>query len=68
MEAASCRSAAGKAVRVGLLQAEQRRSNGGQLQAEQPKVNMVLQAGAAVVDCITAGGAVEVNYSTAGRQ
>ena len=45
MEAASCRSAAGKAARVGLLQAEQRRSNGGQLQAEQPKVNMVLQAG-----------------------
>ena len=28
----------------------------------------VLQAGAAVVDYITAGGAVEVNYSTAGRQ
>jgi hypothetical protein len=46
-------------VRVGLLQAEQRRSNGGQLQAEQPKVNMVLQAGAAVVNYITAGGAVE---------
>ena len=56
MEAASCRSAAGKAARVGLLQ------------AEQPKVNMVLQAGAAVVDCITAGGAVEVNYGAAGRQ
>jgi hypothetical protein len=28
-----------------VLQAEQRRSNGGQLQAEQPKVNVVLQAG-----------------------
>ena len=41
--------------------------NGGQLQAEQPKVNMVLQAGAAVVDCITAGGAVGVNCGTAGR-
>ena len=29
---------------------------------------MVLQAGAAVVDYITAGGAVEVNYGTTGRQ
>ena len=29
---------------------------------------MVLQAGAAVVDYITAGGAVEVNYGAAGRQ
>ena len=68
MEAASCQSAAGKAARVSLLQAEQQRSNGGQLQAEQPKVNMVLQAGAAVVDYITAGRAVEVNYGAAGRQ
>ena len=59
VKAVSYQSAAGKAVRVGLLQAEQRRSNGVQLQAEQPKVNMVLQAGAAVVDYITAGGAVE---------
>ena len=42
--------------------------NGGQLQAEKPKVNVVLQAGAAVVDCVTAGGAVEVNYGAAGRQ
>jgi hypothetical protein len=49
VEAASCRSAAGKAARVGLLQAEQRRSNGGQLQAEQPKVNVVLQVEAAKV-------------------
>ena len=68
MEAASCRSAAGKAARVGLLQTEQRRSNRGQLQAEQPKVNIVLQAGAAVVDYITAGRAVEVKYGAAGRQ
>ena len=60
--------AAGKAARVGLLQAKQRRSNRGQQQAEQPKVNMVLQAGAAVVDYITVGGAVEVNYGAAGRQ
>ena len=29
---------------------------------------VVLQAGAAVIDCITAGGAVEVNYGAAGRQ
>ena len=29
---------------------------------------MVLQEGAAVVDCITAGGAVEVNCGAAGRQ
>ena len=28
----------------------------------------MLQAGAAVVDYITVGGAVEVNYNTAGRQ
>ena len=42
--------------------------NGGQLQAEQLKVNIVLQAGAAVVNYITAGRAVEVNYSAAGRQ
>ena len=63
----SIQSAAGKTARVGLLQTEQRRLNGGQLQTEQPKVNMVLQAGAAVVDCITAGGAVEVNYGTAGK-
>ena len=40
----------------------------GLLQAEQPKVNIVLQAGAAVVDYITVNRAVEVNYSTAGRQ
>ena len=38
MEAASCQSAAGKAARVGLLQAKQQRSNGGQLQAEAAKV------------------------------
>ena len=43
MEAASCRSAAGKAVRVGLLQAEQRRLNGGQLQAEQQFLIVLLQ-------------------------
>ena len=61
MEAASCQSAAGKVARVNLLQAEQRRSNRGQLQAEQPKVNIVLQAGAAVVNYITAGGVVEIN-------
>ena len=67
VEAASCQSAAGKAARVGLLQAEQQRLNGVQLQAEQPKVNVVLQAGAAVVDCITAGGAVGVNCVTTGR-
>jgi hypothetical protein len=36
---------AGRAVRVGLLQAEQQQLNGGQLRAEQPKVNIVLQAG-----------------------
>ena len=35
----------GKVARAGLLQAEQRRLNRGQLQAEQPKVNIVLQAG-----------------------
>jgi hypothetical protein len=41
VEAASYQSAAGKAVRVGLLQAEQQRSNGGQLQAKQLEVNWV---------------------------
>ena len=60
--------AAGKAARVGLLQAEQRRLNRGQLQAKQLKVNIVLQTGAAVVDYITAGRAVKVNYSAAERQ
>ena len=60
--------AAGKAARVNLLQAEQRQLNRGQLQAKQPKVNIVLQAGAAVVNYITVGGAVEVNYSTIERQ
>ena len=64
----SIQSAAGKAARVSLLQAEQRRSNRGQLQAKQPKVNIVLQAGAAVVNYITADRAVEVNYNAAGRQ
>jgi hypothetical protein len=59
VEAANCQSAAGKATRVGLLQAEQQQSNGVQLQAKQPKVNVVLQAGAAVINYITAGGAVE---------
>ena len=59
--------AAGKAARVGLLQAEQQRLNRGQLQAEQPKVNIVLQAGAVVINYITIDKAVEVNYSTAGR-
>jgi hypothetical protein len=41
--------AAGKTTRVGLLQTEQRWSNGGQLQAEQLKVNVVLQVEAAKV-------------------
>ena len=58
---------AGKAARVGLLQAKQRQLNGGQLQAKKPKVNVVLQAGAAVVDYITADRAVKVNYSAAER-
>ena len=41
--------ALGKAVRVGLLQVEQQRLNRGQLQAEQLKVNIVLQVEAAKV-------------------
>ena len=41
--AASYQSAAGKAARVGLLQAKQRRSNGGQLQAEQQFSIILLQ-------------------------
>jgi hypothetical protein len=32
------------------------------------KVNSSTTGGAAVVDCITTGGVVEVNYSAAGRQ
>jgi hypothetical protein len=68
VEAASYQSAAGKAVRVGLLQAEQQRSNGGQLQAEQPKVNMVLQAKQLEVNWVTAGrssrGSVYLGSST----
>ena len=57
----------GKAARVNLLQAKQQRLNRGQLQAKQPKVNIVLQVGAAVVDYITIDRAVKVNYSTTGR-
>jgi hypothetical protein len=41
--------ATGKAVRVSLLQAEQQQLNGGQLQAKQLKVNVVLQVEAAKV-------------------
>jgi hypothetical protein len=37
------------------------------LQAEQQLSVVILQAGAAEVDCITTGRAVEVNYSAAGR-
>jgi hypothetical protein len=43
VEAASYQSAAGKAARVGLLQAGQRRSNGGQLQAKQQFSIVLLQ-------------------------
>ena len=35
---------------------------------EAAKVNSGTVGGAAVVDCITAGGAVEVNYGAVGRQ
>ena len=56
VEAVSCRSAAGKAARVDLLQ------------AEQPKVNMVLQAEQLEVNWVTAGrssrGSVYLGSST----
>ena len=46
---------------------EQQRLNRGQLQAEQLKVNIVLQVEAAVINCITINRAVEVNYSAVER-
>jgi hypothetical protein len=58
--------AAGKAARVGLLQAEQQRLNGGQLQVEQPKVNVVLQAGQQGVDLATSKAAKVKNYLQVG--